>query len=232
MRGWAQKSFDGSVNVVIDKKKVGKTHTQKQDMWSWQQAGTIQLEKGKTEIALEAAMKGKAAVDMILLTDVEGYVPKGGVVVYKTNNVGLPGGEDAAMRSLTEVELKEIKRARISLDVFGSNGGQHQNKHLFLNGNTIAKVPVSKDGDIWERYFVEVPKDKLKLIAKSNKLQLNTVNGDHYKFGRLCLAVQLKSGEWVVCETHKGVYSSAAGWPYREGKVFINDKSPEIELKF
>ncbi|MCD6352408.1 MAG: hypothetical protein J7M26_09840, partial [Armatimonadetes bacterium] len=130
-------------------------------------------------------------------------------------------------------QLKQIKAAKLHLEVFGVNAGGFADKWILLNGQKIARVPFNNQSrlDRWEDKVIELTPDQVKTLREDNTVVLTNEPGDCYKVRNLALAVQLADGTWVESTWDEKVYCSVRGWLYSEGKFFSGNKSPVIHLR-
>ena len=130
--------------------------------------------------------------------------------------------------------MKTIKAAKIHFAIFGVNGEEkYLNKPVTLNGIAIGILPTSPKHnlDAWNEAALDVPKDKLSLLAADNVTTVTNCGGDCFKMSDIGLAVQLPDGTWVESSRDLKVYCSVGpGWLYFEGTPFKNNASPEIKL--
>jgi hypothetical protein len=139
-----------------------------------------------------------------------------------------------AAQGLSPADLRTLKAAKLRIRVFDVNAEeQYQGKFIWLNGQKLAPVPPNR-GELsaWQETVLDLKPEQLGLLKLQNQVQLDNAGGDCYKFGGLCLAVQLADGTWVESDSDAGVYSSVDNWAYTEGTVFTGGRSPVIELAF
>ena len=151
----------------------------------------------------------------------------------------LAGPEDVDLvsncrrRAVSAEDLKQARAAKLHIAVFGSQGGQYEDKVIRLNGVEVGVLPVNgSPPDRWEERLVGIPPAGLAAIRPQNEIVLRNRSGDSFKATDVALAVELADGRWAETSHDRTVYSSTAGWLYSEGTTFRGDASPAIHLEF
>jgi len=126
----------------------------------------------------------------------------------------------------TAEEIQGATHARIELEVFGNNGGEHGEKDVVLSGVNLGYLPTQ--GDEWRTARLEVPAEKFALIRQlqassptANRIIIRSEGdkGDKFKVRGIRLVLTLADGREVSTEP-TGAYTSHADWAYREGTLF------------
>jgi len=137
--------------------------------------------------------------------------------------------------AITEQDLATLKAAKLHIRAFGSQGGSdYGRKWIVLNGERIGAVPVNSGAsapDAWEEFTIDLSPARAKLLKLQNEVAVETQTGDCFKFADLALAAQLADGRWAESEHSDGVWCSAPGWLYDEGRAF-SGRTPPIPLPF
>ncbi len=135
----------------------------------------------------------------------------------------------ATQRALTDAELRTIKSATLTLEVFGVNGGQFGAKEMWLNGAKIGVLP--EGGDAWQRAKIAVP---IAAVRPENRLEIRCKDtGDKFKFRRAVLTVELPAGDFVRSSAQAKAQTSYADWAFSEGAAFpVPESSAPVTLDF
>ncbi len=144
--------------------------------------------------------------------------------------VGPPG---AASTVIKPDELAKIQAAKLRIELHDADGGAYADKHILLNGQPLAKVPVNQ-GEVsrWQEHVIDLPKEWLGKLKMTNAVVLTNKPHDLFKFRGVALAVRKADGSWVTSSRAGQVYASSRNWRYTEGEVFEGDRSPEIAVSF
>lgn len=256
VRGSADPAAEYQIHARINGASVGVARRLSGPDW---QLTTYPLEPGDNDIRVwleERPIASERRAETLSLWGLVAGIPDSATpsLVMRTREeagflpaLGLPGhrrvtpivGETALLQSRYEpaelegeAVLRRARRARLVLQVFGSDAGPLADKRLMLNGRLLGRLPANQEPvDSWQAMSVPVPDELLATLGVRNTLVVENPVGDYFKVKHLALLIDTGSDSWKGTEMVREVFTSAKDWPHEEGTRF-ETKSPEIPLNF
>ena len=112
----------------------------------------------------------------------------------------------------------QIRSARLTLDIFGSDHGRYKNKPLFLNGVPLGILP--RQADRWGPADMRLPRKAVQAIREHNEIRIENPRGDAFKIRNLQLELCMRNGVYLLSKLNATAYTSWTDWPHGEGTLF------------